>query len=68
MMYQTMKEKVETALERGYVGNDLVSSQEEAEVFKRWKGLPSHDHPSMIQVFFQMLTKKNVYRYQLLFG
>ncbi|THU68524.1 hypothetical protein C4D60_Mb08t04790 [Musa balbisiana] len=50
MMYQTMKEKVEAALERGYVGNDLVSSQEEAEVFKRWKGLPSHDHPSMIQV------------------
>lgn len=52
MMYLTMKEKVETALDRGYVSNDLLSSGEDDELFERWKGFTRHDHPSVIQVFF----------------
>ncbi|URE31632.1 cellulose synthase-like protein [Musa troglodytarum] len=53
MMYLTMKEKVETALERGYVSKDLPSSGEDDELFERWKGFTRHDHPSVIQVLLE---------------
>ncbi|XP_073109213.1 cellulose synthase-like protein G3 [Elaeis guineensis] len=54
MMYQAMKEKVESALQRGYVsGNDLIATVEELAIFKKWKGFTRRDHPSIIQVLLE---------------
>ncbi|XP_010912201.1 cellulose synthase-like protein G3 [Elaeis guineensis] len=54
LMYRAMKEKVEGALQRGYVtGNDLIATPKETEIFKKWKGFTCHDHPSIIQVLLE---------------
>ncbi|CAL9153551.1 unnamed protein product [Musa hybrid cultivar] len=53
VMYESTKEKVETAMERGYVGNDVVFGAEERELFEKWKEFTRHDHPSVIQVLLQ---------------
>ncbi|WOL03033.1 cellulose synthase-like protein G3 isoform X2 [Canna indica] len=59
MMYQAMKEKVDIALERGYVGNDLLPSDED-EVFKKWKGISRNDHPSIIQVLLESTRDSDI--------
>lgn len=48
-MFQAMKEKVEKALQRGDICNDITQGEEE-EILKRWKGFTRNDHPSVIQV------------------
>ncbi|RZR87417.1 hypothetical protein BHM03_00014815 [Ensete ventricosum] len=56
MMYESMKAKVEGAMERGYVGNDVIFDAEERELFEKWKGFARHDHPSVIQVIFSFIN------------
>lgn len=45
-----MKQRVESALEKGNVSFELASSEEERQMFKKWKEFSGKDHPSVIQV------------------
>ncbi|WOL03032.1 hypothetical protein Cni_G11752 [Canna indica] len=55
IMYQSMKERVENAMERGYVqGNDMVFDEDdERETFDNWKTFSRNDHPSVIKVLLE---------------
>lgn len=55
MMYETMKERVESALEKGGVSADLVSSEEDKHIFQKWKEFSRNNHPSVVQVWFLLL-------------
>ncbi|XP_031495449.1 cellulose synthase-like protein G2 [Nymphaea colorata] len=47
--YEEMKERVEIAVERGDVPDDL--DEEESKAFRKWTaGFTKHDHPTVIQV------------------
>lgn len=50
MMYETMKEKVETVVETGFVSEIFLESEEDLELFKKWKGYTRRNHPSIIKV------------------
>ncbi|XP_072980564.1 cellulose synthase-like protein G3 [Typha angustifolia] len=54
MMYQAMKEKVETAMEKGCI------SEEEHQIFKKWKGFSRNNHPSVIQVLLESSRDKDI--------
>ncbi|CAK9147464.1 unnamed protein product [Ilex paraguariensis] len=55
MMYESMKIRVETVVERGKVSDEYVSSEEEREAFNKWtQGFTRQDHPSVIQVLLEM--------------
>jgi hypothetical protein len=50
-MYESMKIKVDTVLERGKVDNDYITGEEERRIFIKWiNGFTRHDHPAVIQV------------------
>ena len=50
MMYETMKERVESALEKGSVSAELVSSEEDEHIFQKWKQYSRNNHPAVVQV------------------
>lgn len=58
-MFQAMKEKVEMALQRGDICNDITQGGEE-EILKRWKGFTRNDHPSIIQVLLESSKDSDV--------
>ncbi|XP_078150223.1 cellulose synthase-like protein G3 [Carex rostrata] len=53
MMYDAMKERVESALEKGSVSADLVSSEEDQQIFQKWKQFSRNNHPAVVQVLLQ---------------
>ncbi|KAJ6835802.1 cellulose synthase-like protein G3 [Iris pallida] len=54
LMYQSMKEKVESTVEKGFVSNDLIIHEEEDyDILKKGKGFSRRDHPSTIQVLLE---------------
>ncbi|KAF3339044.1 cellulose synthase-like protein G3 [Carex littledalei] len=53
MMYEAMKERVESAVEKGSVSADLVSSEQNQHIFQKWKQFSCNNHPVVIQVLLQ---------------
>ncbi|XP_042424849.1 cellulose synthase-like protein G3 [Zingiber officinale] len=52
-MYENMKDRIGRATERNYISKDLVSDEEELEIFKRWKGFSRNNHPTIIKVLLE---------------
>lgn len=50
-MYDNMKIRVDNAVERGKVGDEYMTGEEERRAFNRWtEGFTRQDHPTVIQV------------------
>ncbi|PKU87293.1 Cellulose synthase-like protein G3 [Dendrobium catenatum] len=60
VMFESLKERVDCAMEKGYVGLNLVNSPEEKEIFKTWKNFTRKDHPSVIQVLLERKKDKDI--------
>ncbi|PKU74131.1 cellulose synthase-like protein G3 [Dendrobium catenatum] len=65
VMFERLKERVDIAMEKGYVDLNLVSSPEEKEIFKTWKNFTRKDHPSVIQVLLESKKDKDITGYPL---
>ncbi|KAJ4954092.1 hypothetical protein NE237_030924 [Protea cynaroides] len=60
MMYETMKAKVETAMDRGHVPEEFIANVAEREAFDKWTtGFTRHDHPTVIQVLVENGREKD---------
>ncbi|KAF3338921.1 cellulose synthase-like protein G3 [Carex littledalei] len=53
MMYEAMKERVESALDKGNVSAELVSSEEYQHIFQKWKDFSRNNHPAVVQVLLE---------------
>ncbi|KAJ6703426.1 hypothetical protein OIU85_029388 [Salix viminalis] len=61
MMYESMKVKVEHVLERGTVGDQYITSDQEREAFNQWSSnFTRQDHPAVIQVLLDASKDKDV--------
>jgi len=63
-MYQNMVQRVEDVMEKGiHVDSvELDLSEEQQQIFKRWKEYSGNNHPSIIQViwlYFLLLQRNN---------
>lgn len=60
MMYESMKMKVESVVERGKVSDEYISSEEEAEILRQYlsKDFSRQNHPSVIKVLLN--SKRDV--------
>ena len=47
-----MKARVENVVERGKVGDEYITNQQQREAFNKWnsQGFTRQDHPTVIQV------------------
>ncbi|KAF8380023.1 hypothetical protein HHK36_027492 [Tetracentron sinense] len=53
-MYESMKEKVESVVEKGHVGEECITTEHEREAFNKWTtGFTRQDHPTVIQVLLE---------------
>ncbi|XP_022871286.1 cellulose synthase-like protein G3 isoform X2 [Olea europaea var. sylvestris] len=53
-MYESMKRRVESVVEKGKIIDEYKTSEEEAEAFGKWnQGFTRQDHPTVIQVVSQ---------------
>ncbi|KAJ4952698.1 hypothetical protein NE237_029530 [Protea cynaroides] len=60
-MYETMKSKVDTAMDRGSVPNEYIADGPERETFDKWTtGFTRHDHPTVIQVLVENGREKDM--------
>ncbi|KAJ4818358.1 Cellulose synthase-like protein [Rhynchospora pubera] len=59
-MYQTMKQRVESVLENGSVSPKLASSEEDRQIFKKWKEFSRNNHPSVIQVLVKSSKDRDI--------
>ncbi|XP_043694937.1 cellulose synthase-like protein G2 [Telopea speciosissima] len=61
MIYETMKAKVESAMDRGRVPNEYIASVPERDAFDKWTaGFTRHDHPTVIQVLMENGREKDI--------
>ncbi|KAJ4952779.1 hypothetical protein NE237_029611 [Protea cynaroides] len=66
MLYETMKAKVETAMERGHVPDEYIADVPEREAFNKWTdGFTRHDHPTVIQVLVENGREKDMTGHEL---
>ena len=50
-MYDSMKLRIENALEREKVDEEFIKEERERDAFSKWtNGCTRHDHPTIIQV------------------
>lgn len=50
-MYNSMKFKIEDALEKGKVNEEFIKGEQEHEAFSKWKdGFTRNNHPTTIKV------------------
>ncbi|XP_078165943.1 cellulose synthase-like protein G3 isoform X2 [Carex rostrata] len=60
MMYETMKERVQSAMDKGSVSAELVSSEEYENIFQKWKDFSSNNHPAVVQVLLQSSIDRDI--------
>ncbi|KAK8970169.1 Cellulose synthase-like protein G3 [Platanthera guangdongensis] len=65
VMFEGLKERVESAVKRGYVDLSLVDTPEEKEIFMKWKNYTGRDHPSVIQILCESANDKDITGHQL---
>ncbi|XP_043695585.1 cellulose synthase-like protein G2 [Telopea speciosissima] len=60
MIYETMKAKVESAMDRGRVPEEYIASVTDRDSFDKWTaGFTRHDHPTVIQVLVENGREKD---------
>ncbi|XP_042505150.1 cellulose synthase-like protein G3 [Macadamia integrifolia] len=60
-MYETMKAKVESAMDRGRVPDEYIANVVERDVFDKWTaGFTRDDHPAVIQVLVENGREKDM--------
>ncbi|KAG2680823.1 hypothetical protein I3843_11G116300 [Carya illinoinensis] len=60
-MYDNMKIRVDNAVERGKVGDEYMTGEEERRAFNRWtEGFTRQDHPTVIQVLLENRKDKDI--------
>ncbi|PIA34554.1 hypothetical protein AQUCO_03700086v1 [Aquilegia coerulea] len=60
IMYENMKDKVESVVERGHVGDEHITSEHESQAFKKWTtGFTRQQHPTVIQVLLESEKDKD---------
>lgn len=54
MMYESMKVRVEHAVDKGKVSEEYIATDQEREAFNKWAAgnFTRQDHPTVIQVKF----------------
>ncbi|KAI7989419.1 Cellulose synthase-like protein G3 [Camellia lanceoleosa] len=62
MMYESMKARVENVVEKGMVGDEYISNQQQREAFNKWtsQGFTRQDHPTVIQVLLETGRDKDI--------
>ncbi|GMQ05838.1 hypothetical protein CsSME_00050692 [Camellia sinensis var. sinensis] len=62
MMYESMKARVENVVERGKVGDEYITNQQQREAFNKWnsRGFTRQDHPTVIQVLLEIGRDKDI--------
>ncbi|XP_039117276.1 cellulose synthase-like protein G3 [Dioscorea cayenensis subsp. rotundata] len=60
IMYQDMKERIDSCMKRGFVSEDMIISQKESELFMKWKRFTRRDHPSIIEILLESDKDKDV--------
>ncbi|KAL6959707.1 hypothetical protein U1Q18_039860 [Sarracenia purpurea var. burkii] len=61
IMYESMKVRVENVVNRGRVGDEYVTSEQERQIYNKWtKEFTRRDHPTIIQVLLEASTDKDV--------
>ena len=54
-MYEDMKLKVENVVDRGQISAEYIANENDRKAFDKWsEGFTRHDHPTVIQVVFQI--------------
>ncbi|GMI76422.1 cellulose synthase like G3, ARABIDOPSIS THALIANA CELLULOSE SYNTHASE-LIKE G3 [Hibiscus trionum] len=60
-IYESMKGRVENAMNRGEVSENYINNDEEREAFNKWKpGFTPQDHPTIIQVLLDSRHNKDI--------
>ncbi|KAF5478064.1 hypothetical protein F2P56_004654 [Juglans regia] len=60
-MYDNMKIKVDNVVERGKVGDEYMTGEEELRAFNKWtEGFTRQDHPTVIQVLLENRKDKDI--------
>ncbi|CAI9772103.1 unnamed protein product [Fraxinus pennsylvanica] len=60
-MYENIKRRVESVVEKGKIIDEYKTSEEEAEAFGKWnEGFARQDHPTVIQVVSQAGNEKDI--------
>ncbi|RZC81948.1 hypothetical protein C5167_044535 [Papaver somniferum] len=61
MMYETMKMKVESVVDRECVGDEHIKTDKQREAFNRWAhGFTCQDHPTVVQVLLESGKDKDI--------
>ncbi|KAF6146054.1 hypothetical protein GIB67_033413 [Kingdonia uniflora] len=61
ILYEDMKEKVESVLVRGSVGDEYIRSEHERGAFEKWSpGFTRNNHPTVIQVLLESCKDKDI--------
>ncbi|KAL5718948.1 hypothetical protein ACHQM5_011798 [Ranunculus cassubicifolius] len=61
MMYDTMKAKVESAVDRGAVSDEHITGELESQAFSKWTtGFTRQEHPTVIQVLLNSKKDKDI--------
>ncbi|XP_024028555.1 cellulose synthase-like protein G3 [Morus notabilis] len=60
-MYESMKVRVENVVERGKVGDEFITGEEESQAFNKWTdGFTRQDHPTVIQVILDKSKDRDI--------
>ncbi|KAK1430651.1 hypothetical protein QVD17_13545 [Tagetes erecta] len=60
-MYEKMKMKVESVVDRGSICAEYITTDEERKAFDKWdKGFTRHHHPTVIQVLIESEQEKDM--------
>ncbi|WCJ40586.1 cellulose synthase like G3 [Euphorbia peplus] len=61
LMYESMKGRIENAVEKGRVGEEYITNDKEHQVFSKWTHkFTRQNHPSLIQVLLDNKKDKDV--------
>lgn len=60
-MYEKMRIKVESVVERGNINPEYITNEEEQIAFNKWsKGFSRHEHPAVIQVLLESRQDRDI--------
>ncbi|KAL3499202.1 hypothetical protein ACH5RR_038295 [Cinchona calisaya] len=61
MMYESMKIRIESVVEKGLIPDEYISNEQEHEAFSNWTpGFTRQQHPSVIQVLLESCKDKDI--------
>ncbi|KAF9602084.1 hypothetical protein IFM89_024851 [Coptis chinensis] len=61
MMYESMKMKVESVVDRGSIEDEFITGEKDSEAFKKWTTeFTRNDHPTIIQVLLESAKVKDI--------